>query len=79
MTVSEREMYRWDQSVLSCTSSKLLRGLVKAFLTVNLFPAFSFSDKSPCFVQAALPGDSGSEPQPPGEALCELLLRSPSC
>lgn len=35
---------------------------------------FTFSGKPQRFVQAALPGDSGSEPQQPGEPLTELFL-----
>lgn len=51
---------------------------VPIFLFVNLLPASSISDKPQCFVQAALPGDTGPEPQQPGEPLPKLFLWPPA-
>lgn len=60
---------------LSCNSP---HSKCPIFLFVNLLPAFSLSDKLQCFVQAALPGDAGPEPQQPGEPVPKLFLRPPS-
>lgn len=60
-----------------CYNTRLFKlVLTVLFILPLMLPCFS--DKPKCSVQVALSGDSGSEPQQPGEAPPQLFLWPPA-